>query len=233
MKTNYDSVTNLFDEFGPHATTETVLGLSRVKEIISPLSEKIVLDYGCGAGRFSRLLAAQGAQVMAVDSSYEMIKAALRHGSGGITYKHIDTGNLADIKSNSMDSAVLNFVLCTIASQSEIVGVLKEIHRTLKLGGMCVALNANWEKCNGREFVSFKCPKVEILAPGTEIPVVLKGEKPLILVDYFWPRKNYIDFFEKAGFKNVKVEERAATDDSYPWIDEKEYSPLFIVTGSK
>lgn len=230
---DYNPIAQRFDAYSDHATTDWELGLKPVAVLLEPLHAKKVLDYGCGSGNFANYLAQGGAEVTGVDVSSEMVKMAQDQGISGVTYQVIESGDLSVFKDETFDVVTTNFVLCTMASQEEIARVLKELHRVLKGGGIVTTLNANWEAGNGREFISAKLNYVEELKAGMAVETTLKGEKVLLVRDYFWPKAAYIHFFEEAGFKDITVTEMKALDDSQAWVDEREYSPLFILSASK
>ncbi|MCX6713895.1 MAG: methyltransferase domain-containing protein, partial [Candidatus Vogelbacteria bacterium] len=131
------------------------------------------------------------------------------------------------------DFVVMNFVICTIPEIKEIEQIFREVSRLLKPGGQLFVLNVNWEKCNGREFLSFKLDHVDDLKPGDKVASILKWDDNIRVRDYFWPQSKYRHFFEQAGFKDVRIKEILASNEPYPWVDEAKYSPFFIVSGQK
>src|SRR5215510_5205849 len=55
-----------------------------VDELIADVSNKRVLDAGCGDGRYAKTLAVRGAHVTAIDGSPEMIALAMGDPRGNI-----------------------------------------------------------------------------------------------------------------------------------------------------
>ena len=103
--------------------------LSRVLEI---KKGEIVLDLACGEGFFSREFAKQGAGVIAVDISRELINLAKKHSPKTIEFHVSSADNLAFLKSGSVDKVAIVLAIQNIENYN---GVLKECFRVLKKGG--------------------------------------------------------------------------------------------------
>ena len=230
---NYDNLAEAYDAYGKTATTDWLLGYAYVISALEPLRGKIILDYGCGTGQFSRHLAGNALKVIGVDVHEEMIRKAESYSSVSIEYRFIQSGDLSFLASDSVDAAVLNFVTCTISSRTEICRILSAIIRVLRPNGVVTIMNANWDKSNGREFVSFRLHYAPDLASGQAVYVTLKNAVPLEITDYYWSVKEYIQMLYETGYHDLKVEEPIASDPVIPWIDEKEYPPFSMITGVK
>lgn len=97
----------------------------------------IVLDYGCGNGRFARNLESLGvAKVIGVDISSTMINlATTADPSSGVEY-HVNPDNaLSFLPDNSVDKVMANLVFMMSPSKMEMQQSFREIHRVLKQGG--------------------------------------------------------------------------------------------------
>lgn len=229
----YDTQASEYDVYRRRSVTDWVLGLEVVAAMFEPLQNKKILDYGCGPGRFSQFLADRGATVLGLDTSEPMIQRAENFPQPKVSYRLIKAGTISDIVPDEYDGVTLNFVLCTMSSRASIIETLKKLYTVLKPGGMITALNANWEVCNGHEYISFTFDHMPQLIPGAKVGVTLLADTPVHVEDYFWSKQEYQTFFQEAGFRNIHLQETIATDDSYPWIDELTYSPLCIVRGEK
>lgn len=231
---NYNDIANPFDEYVTEAITEWTLGYPKLIGMIEPIAGKQILDYGCGAGNFACVLADRGAQVTGVDVSEGMIQIA-KNKKTDATFLWYQPGSLNKIPNKSFAVATLNFVLCTIPSANEIISILHEIYESLQSGGLCITMNTNWERCNGKEFASFKLERAEALKSGVPITLYLKSDPPVRLDDYFWSQDDYCGFFREAGFIDVSAKEVIPdTENKHPsWIDEATTSPFYFISGYK
>ncbi len=105
-----------------------------LKALIPPLSEKSVLDLGCGYGWHSKYASDQGAlSVLGLDISRQMIdEAKRRNAAANITYQVCD---LEEYKypENTYDFVISNLVLHYIA---DLDSIFQKVFRTLKTGGI-------------------------------------------------------------------------------------------------
>lgn len=101
---------------------------------------KVVLDYGCGNGRYARILAALGAaQVIGVDMSANMIASARAADPGSrVQYHHLPENRLAPLADASVDVAAANMVFMMSPSKAELLRSFAEIQRVLRPGGLFV-----------------------------------------------------------------------------------------------
>jgi SAM-dependent methyltransferase len=97
---------------------------------------KLILDVGCGEGRFSRMLAERGACVTGVEPTPSMRKAAVeRHPEG----RYVDAvAESLPFEDNSFDLAIYYLVLIDIADHRQ---AIREAFRVLRPGGEIVVAN--------------------------------------------------------------------------------------------
>ena len=67
------------DKYGKHTRFVSDLGMP-VVELLSPVPGERILDLGCGDGVLTQKLVEAGCEVVGVDASAEMIRAALKIG---------------------------------------------------------------------------------------------------------------------------------------------------------
>jgi 2-polyprenyl-3-methyl-5-hydroxy-6-metoxy-1,4-benzoquinol methylase len=99
----------------------------------------MLLDVGCGNGRFARHIAGKGAVVTAIDVASSFIDIASTIPSERITYRVVDATEedaLAALGSGTFDVAVANMVLMNLA---KIDPLARGLSKLLKSGGTFVA----------------------------------------------------------------------------------------------
>jgi ubiquinone/menaquinone biosynthesis C-methylase UbiE len=231
---DYTPIAGDYDKVESAAKTLLILGYPSVTNFLLPLPGKKILDFGCGTGIFSRYLNDRGAQVTGVDISTGMIKEAKRNSQrDGITYCNIDPGDLSRFQEQSFDHVVSNFVFCAIPTENLIRKSLAEIFRILRNDGSFIMMNSNWERSNGKEFVSFRLDLCDKLISGCGVRAITKSDPPIIFEDYYRSREEYRSLMEKTGFIIETTPEPLANNNDSFWLDEKHYPPYFIIAGRK
>jgi ubiquinone/menaquinone biosynthesis C-methylase UbiE len=229
----YRNIAARYDSFDRKALTLWKLGYPNVSKHLGLVTNRSILDYGCGTGIFSRFLREQNAAVTGVDVSEAMIEVAKNSRPDDISYHSIASGSLDFIADSSFDHVVSNFVLCTISTRDEIKKIFHEIYRVLRKNGLFIILNSNWDKSNGKEFISFKLDYCDTLTSDQQVNVVIKSTPPIILQDYYWSQADYSDLLEQTGFIIQSIDEPVATGEDLPWMDEKIFPPYEIITAEK
>lgn len=230
---NYNAIAENYNESEQDAITLWKLGYTIVKDLLGDVAGKQVLDYGCGTGTFSRYLQALGASVTGVDISENMIEVAKKNGPGDIVYHTLYENGLDFLDDNSFDFVVSNFVLCTLPSMHDISLILDQVYRVLMKGGLFVFMNSNWDRSNGKEFISFKLDPCDHLVSGSAVTAIIKTDPPILLHDYFWSQEDYFSLLSKSGFKITDLKEVIGKSDDIRWLDEKEFPPYYAVSAVK
>jgi ubiquinone/menaquinone biosynthesis C-methylase UbiE len=106
-------------------------------------SVSLVVDLGCGTGRFSELLAAHfGAKVIGIDPSRKMIDAARgKPATGQVAYEH-GSAEAIPIPDAGADLVFMSMVFHHFADPS---AVARERHRVLRAGGHACIRNGTRE----------------------------------------------------------------------------------------
>lgn len=228
-------VADQYTQYGKEAVTDWVLGYHQVYGLIAPLIGKRVLDYGCGVGKFSRYLKARDAVVTGVDISPDMIERARAY-DDGVEYVTLPkSGDLSLVAHKQFDVALLMFVMVNMSSAAEVQTVLTSIYEQLEPGGSIVILGGNWEVANGHRYVSYTFRKYDDLQSGMLVEIDMKtreGEQ-LVIKETYWSKADYTTQLEAAGFTDVTFHQPTPMDDSYQWLDEKEFPPLLIIKATK
>lgn len=124
---------------GNHDRYRTGLTNDAVLTTIGPASGLRILDAGCGEGYMARELASQGADVLGVDSSANLIEAAAQlagHDADSPRFRVNDVAHL-DVDDNSYDLVLCNHLMNDLPDPREAIG---EFARVLKPGGRIVIL---------------------------------------------------------------------------------------------
>lgn len=213
------------------ATTDWLLGYPKVVDLLGDLNGKVLLDFGCTNGKFTRFLASKYplARVIGVDVSETAIKNAIQktEQSLGIEYHHIV--NESEITKFPFDVACATFVFCTIPNIETIRRVTQLIYDQLPDGGAFVVLEPHPES-HGKKFTSFQADLVGNQKSGDQIHVRLfTNSIDVEFEDYYWTRDDYEQIFTDCGFKITAALEPIAAE--YPDDDlgeEKDYPPFII-----
>jgi ubiquinone/menaquinone biosynthesis C-methylase UbiE len=113
-----------------------VLLTPRVLDWLGEITDKEILDAGCGEGFLSRLMAEGGAKVTGIDYSKRMLDIARERTPQhlDIKYCHANLEDLSDIQSDKFDLIVSLLALQDIQDYQ---AALHELYRVLKPGGRC------------------------------------------------------------------------------------------------
>ncbi len=106
-------------------------------DTIGDISNKQVLDLGCGAGNLARRMAENGGVVVGVDPSDVWIAGCKQDHAGmnNLRFMVADGADLSMFEDQSFDIVVMNMVLLNIPSEKTVQAVLSEIARVLKPSG--------------------------------------------------------------------------------------------------
>ena len=102
---------------------------------LGDVSDKKILDIGCGEGGYSRALAHKGANVTSIDCAIDPINFAIKKAAEeGLKIKHFvrNSNDLYDIEDNTFEIVLSSMMLMDC---EDLFGTVKEISRVLKPGG--------------------------------------------------------------------------------------------------
>lgn len=222
------------DDYGRAEITGTMyLAFRDVPWLISQhASGGRALDYGCGAGRSSRLLKRQGFQVTGVDISDAMLDTARELDPAG-EYLKIEPACLP-FPDGSFDLAFSSLVFFEIPTVAGMTEAAAEIRRVLKPGGVFILL-IGAEELYAHEWLTVKVdyPENRDCKSGDAVRVFLT-EVGLELVDYYWTDADYRKVFADAGLTVVRLHQpMGSPEDGYPWINEHKVPSFSIYVARK
>ncbi|HEY4371586.1 MAG TPA: class I SAM-dependent methyltransferase [Burkholderiales bacterium] len=125
-----------------HDVRQNIDALLRHIEVQSPF---VVLDFGCGPGRDLKTLADMGHTAIGLDGAAAF--AAMAHEASGCEVWHQDFLKL-QLPAAHFDGIYANATLFHVPAQ-ELPRVLRELHATLKPGGVLFASNPRGDNSEG------------------------------------------------------------------------------------
>lgn len=190
------------------------------------------LDFGCGAGRSSRMLKEFGLKVTAVDISIKMIEQAIKI-SKDINYVLIEKGCFKNIE-GKYDLILISFVLMEISSKQEIVTLINNLKTFLSEHGIMIFIVAsndlytkNWLSIGTTSYSNTNKNSGDI------VKVYLKDYQ-VTISDYFWTENDCEECFTKSNMLILeKVKPLGIPSDGKNWVDEYSYAPFAIYILSK
>lgn len=179
----------------------TKLYLHRLKNHLDPIPrESIVLDAGCGIGRFTTLLAERFKKVVAFDPSLPSLKACQRHlderGLHNVDMHWADISFLDEMTESTFDVVIAIELICYTADP------LKSLKRLMRVA-----------KPNAKIFLSVEGRLGALCSQGVKEPerlLSILSKEPLLLekdrfVIYF-DRKDFKELVRNAGMKKLTID---------------------------
>ncbi len=215
-----------------------------VQSLLGDVTEKDLLDAGCGEGYLSRYYAGLGAHVTGIDLSKRLIEMASDKTPPelDITYVIGSICRLESLAEDSFDIVLCNLVLLNVACMKE---AIYEFKRVLRLGGVLVfsvvhpAFDfygpGSWEMgekdtaTNRRRGLFFKVDNYSVEKPYERYWRTREGKKfPQPITFYHRTVSSYITAIIEAGLTIEAVEEPLPkTDDEF--FERERRVPFFMV----
>jgi len=141
-----------------HTDAEVDAVTRRQEEVLFPLlasalngAERVILDFGCGFGRFTPGLArVAGGRAVGVDPSPGLLELAPR--SDGVEYRRMEGGRVP-LPEGSVDAVWTAVVLGCITEDPDVRFAASEILRVLRPGGVLFLAENTSDKPSGKHFV--------------------------------------------------------------------------------
>lgn len=133
MKNEWDNASGEWIESLEINKIRTNVIIPMTLELLGDVNGMRVLDLGCGEGEYSRLFYKNGAEVIGVDYSEALIKAANKKNENNeIIYYAMDACNLQGLENDYFDRVVSPMCLMAI---EDVQLAIKEAYRVLKDNG--------------------------------------------------------------------------------------------------
>lgn len=170
---------------------------------------KIVLDAGCGTGKFLDVLESVSSKYIGVDLSFEqLIKAQSKKKKDSTNFIN---ANLKDIMlaDNSVDLIVSPWVLGTVLDMNERLECLSELKRVLKPGGKIILI----ENDEGSEFEALRNRDKDLRTRNynnwildNEFKVSEKFDTKFIFNNFIEARKCFLEIYGSGVAAKIKSE---------------------------
>ena len=225
---------------GNHDRYRSGLTNAAVLNAIGPASGVRILDAGCGEGYMARELASQGADVLGIDSSANLVQAASAlSGTDAASprFRVADVTGLDDADS-SYDLVLCNHLMNDLPDPR---GPIAELARVLKPGGRIVILmlhpcfyNDRVSRSNGdnREVASAYFTQRKVTQQFNVDGIVSPAE----VTSWHRPLEFYIQALQDAGLWLTDLREPHPTGEQIrddPWWQANFPRPLFLLLVAK
>jgi SAM-dependent methyltransferase len=221
----------LYASLGIAGTTYEI-GFEAVRRALGDIRGRVLLDFGCGAGRSSAFLRSLGAGlVYGVDRDRDMIGKALARRLEGAVFKHMEEA--VPLRDESVDAAVSLNVFIELRTLAEMGRACREVARTLRPGGTFIVESTS-PLAFGHTFRSYRYPVSGELRSGQVTPCIVStpaGE--LVIGDTYWTEDDYAGALGQAGLTVTAISYPVPRDPSAWSTDEAVVSPCVVLTAVK
>jgi ubiquinone/menaquinone biosynthesis C-methylase UbiE len=203
---DYDrsTISTVYDEARSLSSEGLNLWLDLVSRDADPVAGCLIVDLGCGTGRFSEPLANRFmARVIGVDPSLEMLEVARRKlQTDRVEFKNAPAHSLP-VAEGSADIVFMSMVFHHLDDTG---AVARECRRILRMGGrICVRNTTREADFPHRHFFSAIHPMIETMLPTrTDVCEVFEGAGFMLVVHAIVRQvvaPNWSDFAHKSGLR--------------------------------
>jgi SAM-dependent methyltransferase len=206
------------------------------KIILSHVSGKKAIDFGCGTGRSTRFLKKLGFDVTGIDISQDMLSKARQLDESG-DYQIVSNGQYSHLVVNKYDLVQSIFTFDNIPGWKNRANILSGLRDLLKRSGKIICLDSTpelytneWASFSTKDFPeNWKAKTGDIVR---DIMLDVDDRRPV--EDIFWTVEDYHLLFEKAGLVTDAIyKPLGQKDEPYKWISELKTAPWMIFVLSK
>ena len=189
------------------------------------------LDFGCGAGRSTRLLASWGFESVGVDISAEMLERARSFDPHGDYRLAADDGRLP-FAYGRFDLALSAFTFDNIPTWEKKISLFRELARVLVPGGRLFNL-VSTPDIYTHEWASFSTadyPENKKARTGDPVLIVntaIEDRRPV--ADILWTDESYRDVYARAELELLEMRKLLARpDEKAAWVNETRIAPWCV-----
>lgn len=220
-----------------HLGSAMLIEVPYILELVWDVQGRKVLDAGCGGGFYSICLGEQGAKVLGIDSSKEMVKIAREKASAKKLDAEFTIGDVSDLKieDGEFDIVLSALVLMEVKELDKAVGELVRVTRNE--GDAIVSVQhpvltaRDWESESGEKIFR----KLDHYFTERELTAVWENEKKerLSFKYYHRPLQCYTEPFLRRGCVLVRLVE-PYPHEAYKALNPEEYEdtkriPHFVI----
>lgn len=189
------------------------------------------LDFGCGAGRSTRFLQRLGFDVVGVDVSADMVRAARAADPDG-EYRVIGDGELGDLPAGTFDLVLAAYPFDNIPGDDHRARIMAALRDRLRTDGRFVLL-ASSPDLYTHEWTTFTTAAFTENAAarsGDVVRIVIKdGGDHRPIEDILFLDDDYRHTFRRAGLRLLDTHRPIGRDDEpFEWVNETRVSPWVI-----
>lgn len=189
------------------------------------------LDFGCGAGRSTRLLRDLGYDVQGVDVSASMVEQARRL-SPDLEFRTIQDGDFSAYSAHEFDLVLACFPFDNIPGSEHKTALLTGLGRLVRPGGALVNVVSS-PQIYLHEWVSFTTgafPENRRAVDGDVVKIVTKDfEEAPVCEDVLFGDDAYRAVYRASGLRVLEcVRPLGTADDAVDWLSEREVAPWVL-----
>ncbi len=214
-------------------SSKTAILFPALKEIMSDLREKKVLDAGCGDGFGVAWSRAQGATSIGVDISKESIESCKQRDPNG-KYMVMDVRHLSF--KEKFDYVLSLLVLLSFDKKSEMSKVIQKMGACLKEEGKLIIATVHpaFDTVNENMETMVRHPLKEYFYADSGLKIKYEHKSAdFSLIDFHWRIEDYSDCINAAGLIIEKIIEplpvpESEKEDKKLYLARKKYPPYII-----
>lgn len=239
-----DSLPNAYDD-AHRAESYATLGLDGTyylafRDVPELLQRHVrgrdALDFGCGAGRSTRVLKALGYGAVGVDVARDMLRKARQQDSAQLYVQIGDDGPRA-LRESAFDLVTAFFPFDNIAGVERRVRLMTELRRRLRPEGKLLLL-ASAPELYRNDWLTFTTVEFDENATaqsGDRVRIRIRGvgdDRPID--DQLWEERDYVEQLGEAGLRVLETHRPLGrAGEPFEWGTELEMSPWMLFVGEK
>lgn len=201
---------------------------------LAKAKDKEALDYGSGLGFSAEFLLTKAFKVSGVDTNLNMVQEAQKN-LENVPFYHIETGKLP-FADSTFDLVFSSLVLFELDSKEAIQKYLAEARRVMHETGIFIGITGSTAMGDPtyQSQLYFTNFTQNYGAKSGDLIKIKLFEIGLTFSDFLWSEDDYRELFHNAGLPICAVHYPLGRDgEGYPWLDEKQRSPLLLILAAK